>query len=198
MKQLRLLALAALAFTFVVPPLTQAADLSITAANVVPGARAKFVGGNTIAGATITAGQLLYLDSTAGTFKLADANASATTANVVGYAANSASAGQYIGVVMEDDDFTPGGTLSMTTGVYVLSATAGGIAPSADLATGHYPAVVLIAKSTTKAIFKIVRGSAALSLLNLPHDSRIPSLAIVIRHSGFVIPRRENDLALAA
>lgn len=198
MKHLRLLALAALAFTFVVPPLTHAADLSITAANVVPGARAKFVGGNTLAGATITAGQLLYLDSTAGTFKLADANASATTANVVGYAANSASAGQYIGVVMEDDDFTPGGTLSMTTGLYVLSATAGGIAPSADLATGYYPAVVMIAKSTTKAIFKITRGSAALSLLNPPHDSPAHRFAFGQRPARFVSPRRESEIALAA
>jgi hypothetical protein len=113
---LKSLCLAALAFTFVVPPLTtQAADLSITAASVIPGARAKPSYGT--AGATITAGQLLYFDSTAGTYKLADANASATTAAVVGYAANNAGSGQPITVITEDDDFTVGATISMTAPV---------------------------------------------------------------------------------
>lgn len=138
-----------------------AADLSVTAANVVPGARAKTVVGT--AGATITAGQLLYFDSTAGTYKLADANASATTAAVVGIAASGASSGQPIVVITEDDDLTVGATLSMTAPVYCVSATAGGIAPVADVTTGWYPSVVFIAKSTSKAVFKIVKGTAAAS-----------------------------------
>lgn len=152
----------------------RAADLSVTAASVVPGPHPKFVDGT--AGATITQGQLLYYDSSAYTYKLADANASATTAAVVGYAANAASSGQPIRVITEDDDMTVGATLSMTAPVYCLSATAGGIAPVADLTTGYYPAVVLIAKSTSKAVFKIVRGTAAMSaLLDL---GRAPWLAV--------------------
>lgn len=139
----------------------RAADLSVTAANVVPGARAKTVVGT--AGATITAGQLLYFDSTAQTYKLADANASATTAAVVGIAASGASSGQPIVVITEDDDLTVGATLSMTAPVYCVSATAGGIAPVADVTTGWYPSVVFIAKSTSKAVFKIVRGIASAS-----------------------------------
>ena len=135
------------------------ADLSITAASVVPGSRARILPGT--AGATITAGQTVYLDSTTNTYKLADANSSAATAAVVGIAMNGASAGQPISVNVEDDDLTVGATLSMSAPVYVQSATAGGIAPSADIAAGWYPSVLFIAKSTTKAILKPFRGSAA-------------------------------------
>lgn len=158
MKHLtRLLALATL---FVLAVASHAADLSVTAASVVPGSKAK----TTVytAGATITAGQAVYFDSSAGTVKLADANASATTAAVIGIAANGASSGQPVSVITEDDDFTPGATLTTGT-VYILSATAGGIAPVADLTTGWYPGVVFIAKSTTKAVVKIARGPAASS-----------------------------------
>lgn len=161
MKHLRLFSAAFLAFTVV----AAAADLSITAANVVPGARVQPIYGT--AGVAITQGQLLYFDGTSKTYKLADSDASAATAAVVGYAASAASAGQPVVVIPEDDDMTVGATLSMTAPVYVLSGTAGGIAPSADLTTGWYPAVVLIAKSTTKASFKIIKGPAACAMLRL-------------------------------
>lgn len=200
MKHFRslLLLAAALAFTWITPPLASAADLSITAAKVIPGARAKQTYGT--AGVAITQGQLLYFDSSAGTYKLADANASATTAAVVGYAANAASTGQLVTVITEDDDMTVNDTalLSMTAPVYVLSGTAGGIAPSLDLTTGWYPAVVLIAKSTTKASFKIIKGPAACAMLHL--DLPAARFAFV-RLPGFdwsVLRREETELALAA
>ena len=138
-----------------------AADLSITTTSFVPGARAKSNIG--IAGATITIGQLLYFDSTAGTWKLADADASATASLVQAIAGSAAAAGQPVIYITEDDDLTLGATLSMSTPVYVLSGTAGGIAPSADISVGEYPAVSLIAKSTTKCVFKgaALRGAAA-------------------------------------
>lgn len=159
MKFLRSLLALALAFSLTLaPPAVHAADVSVTAANVVPGSRARIVTG--IAGATITAGQTLYLDSSTSTYKLADANASAATAAVVGIAVSGAASGQYVSVNVEDDDFTPGFTLTTGT-VYVLSATAGGIAPVGDLTTGHYPGIVLIAKSTSKAVLKIARGPVA-------------------------------------
>jgi hypothetical protein len=149
---LRILAVFALAISAL-----HATDLTVTAGSVVPGARAKTAVGT--AAATITAGQLVYL-TTAGTYNLADADASAAAANVVGIAASGASAGQPFVIVLEDDDLTVGATLSMVTPVYVLSGTAGGIAPTADIGAGDYPIVVLIAKSTTKAVFKIIRGPA--------------------------------------
>lgn len=141
-------------------------DVSITAANVLAGANAKKRTG--IAGATITAGQAVYEDSSDSfKFKLADANASAATAKCVGIALHGASSGQPLTIVEEDDDFTPGGTLSISAaaddGVYVLSGTAGGIAPIGDLASGWYPVIVGVAKSASKMNLKIVRGTAALT-----------------------------------
>lgn len=142
------------------------ADISVTAANVLASSQATIRRG--IAGATITAGQVVYEDSTASNkFKLADANASAATAAPVGIALHGAADGQPLAIATEDPDFTPGGTLSITAassnGVYVLSATAGGFCLAADLAAGHYPNVLMVAKSTTKAVLKIVHGTAALA-----------------------------------
>ncbi len=196
MKHLRFLLAAVLAFTWVLPPIVSATDLSITAANVIPGARTRPQDG--IAGATITQGQLLYFDSASGTYKLADADASATTAAVVGYAANAASAGQTVSVITYDDDMTVGATLSMSAPVYVLSATAGGISPSASLTTGMYPNVVLIAKSTTKAIFKIIQGSAACAMLHID----LPASRYASLRGGRFNPSRARiedvEIALAA
>lgn len=133
------------------------ADVTITAANVIPSANAVYQDGT--AGATITAGQVVYRDSTDGKYKLADANASPATANAVGIAAHGASNGQPLRVVIYDPDFTVGGTVAK--GVYVLSGTAGGIAPVADIVSGWYPVVVGVATSTTKMIVDLVRGTAA-------------------------------------
>lgn len=142
------------------------ADISITAANVLAGANAKTAYG--IAGATITAGQTLYADpSDSQKLKLADCDSSATTAACVGIALHGAASGQPIKYVYEDDDFTPGGTLSLSAaaddGIYVLSGTAGGIAPVGDIASGDYAVVIGVAKSATKMNLKIVRGGAALT-----------------------------------
>lgn len=153
---LRSLLFAAAAFAAL--PLV-AADLTVTAASFVPGARAKYVHGT--AGATITAGQAVTLNA-AGKYVLADAD-DAALYEVEGIAAHGASSGQPLAIVVEDDDLTLGATLSMVAPVYVLSSTAGGIAPTADISTGEYPVVLLIAKSTTKCILKprAIQGTAA-------------------------------------
>ena len=160
-------------------------NLSITTTSFVPGARAKKEIGT--AGATITIGQLLYYDSTAGTWKLADSNASATTAAVVAISASAAASGQPVIIITEDDDLTLGATLSMTAPIYVLSGTAGGIAPTADIATGWFPSAVLVAKSTTKCIFKAaaLRGTAAaISCPRAVLRSHRPSRSCAARASG--------------
>lgn len=158
MKTLRSFLLFA-AFAFLAASAT-ASDLSITASSFVPGSRAKTVTG--IAGVAITAGQLVYLDSSEQTYKLADANASAATAAVAGIAASSVSAGQFIVVITEDDDLTLGATLDMSYPFYICSATAGSIANANDTgAGGLYPVAVLVAKSTTKCVFKLgLKGTA--------------------------------------
>lgn len=134
------------------------ADIVVTAANVAHGANALIKVGT--AGATITAGQPVYLDSATGKYKLADNNLSAAAANAIGIALNGCSDGQPIQVVYDDDDFTPGATLTLGT-IYVLSATAGGIAPSADLASGNYMAILFVPKSTSKAVLKLLKSGVA-------------------------------------
>lgn len=159
-RSLLTLALVA-AITLGFTPAAQATDLTVTTTSFVTGADAKTKVGK--AGATITIGQLLYFDESAGTWKLADADASAAAAKCGGIAGSAAATGQDVIVVLEDDDLTPGATLSMSAPIYVVSGTAGGIAPVADVGEGDYASVILIAKSTSKCIFKpaAIRGTAA-------------------------------------
>lgn len=142
---------------------TFAADLSITAGSVIPGANARYYDG--IAGATLAQGQIVYADpADSGKLKLADANVAAHVAanvTVIGVMVNAGSAGQQVRCIIWDDDLTIGATVSMSAPVYVLSATAGGVAPSADISATMYPVVLFIAKSTTKVIFDPLRGTAA-------------------------------------
>jgi len=137
------------------------ADKSVTAANVLASANAKLARG--VAGETITAGQVLYKLSSDQRLYLADANASAATADAVGIALHGAALGQPIEYVEEDPDFSPGFTLVLSvaadSGVYVLSATPGGVAPMDDLAAAMFPVVLMVAKSTTKANLKIVKST---------------------------------------
>jgi hypothetical protein len=122
------------------------ADITITAANVVAGASAQYY--DTTAGATITAGQTVYIDaSDSNKAKLADANASSTTATVKGVALNGASSGQPV-KIQTSGSLTIGATIT-SGGVYVQSATAGGIAPVADLTTGWRTSIIGIGTSTS-------------------------------------------------
>lgn len=133
------------------------ADLTITAANVAAGANSTSVHG--VAGATITAGQAVYLDSTTGTYKLCDANASGT-ASCDGIALNGAASGQPLKVLTEGL-ITIGGTVAVGT-IYVVSETAGGICPSTDLATGEYVSVIGVA--TTTGIINVHRLNSGVAV----------------------------------
>lgn len=121
------------------------ADLSITAANVVPSSSAQYK--DATAGETIAAGQPFYLDSAdSNKAKLADATDAAKD-EAVAIAVNGASAGQPIRGVYFDDDFDPGATLTKVK-VYVVSPNSpGGIAPVDDLASGHYVTTLGIGKA---------------------------------------------------
>lgn len=125
------------------------ADLSITAANVAKGTSAKTENGT--AGATITAGQVVYLDqATTGEWLLADADSATAAARgtgKIGIALNNASDGQPI-TVQTDGNITIGAT--MTAGLaYFLSPTPGGIAPYGDVLSGDYVTLVGVSTSTT-------------------------------------------------
>lgn len=122
------------------------ADLTITAANVLALAGSTTTRGT--AGATITAGQAVYIDTADGLYKLADNNSATQAARIpTGIALNGASNGQPLGVLTLGP-ITIGAT--MTAGVaYYLSDTPGGICPVADLGSGEFPTVMGIATSTT-------------------------------------------------
>jgi len=134
------------------------ADISITAANVVAGSDAVRESGT--AGATVTAGQLVYLDTSDMKYKLADSNGASALRVPNGIALNGASNGQPLSI-QKGGDITIGGTL--TAGVaYYLSDTPGGICPVADLGSGEYPCIVGIAKSTSVLSVNIQPSGVAL------------------------------------
>jgi hypothetical protein len=133
------------------------ADLTITPASVVSG------GGTTrqgTAGATITAGQVVYLDSSDGKYKLADSDSGTAAARApVGIALHAASSGQPL-LVQYDGPVTIGATL--TPGLaYYLSKTAGGICPVADIASGGYATIIGIATSASVLDIKIHQSGVA-------------------------------------
>lgn len=134
-------------------------DISITATNVIAGTDANVAQGTS--GATITAGQAVYLDSTDSRYKLADSNSGTAAARQPkGIALHGASSGQPL-AVQTSGDITIGGTL--TAGVaYYLSDTPGGICPVADVGSGEYPCIIGIAKSTTVLDVNIQAAGVAL------------------------------------
>lgn len=134
-------------------------DISITAANVLKGSNAVTENGH--AGATITAGQLVYLDTSDNKYKLADANGAAALRTPRGVALNGASDGQPL-QVQTRGDITIGATL--TAGVtYYLSSDPGGICPLADVGSGEYACIVGIAKTTAVLSLGINASGATLS-----------------------------------
>lgn len=105
------------------------ADLTITATSVVPGADASVQQG--IAGETITAGNSLYIKAADGKLWKAQCDGTAEEATCVGVALNGAAPNQPVGYVTSGTVIIGATTSKATT--YVVSATAGGIAPQADL-----------------------------------------------------------------
>lgn len=132
------------------------ADLSVVAADVLPVLNTTIMRGT--AGATITAGQALYLNTSTGRYVQAQADDAATD-HVVGIAAHGASNGQPIQIIT-------GGTVdlgvTLTVGeIYVLSASAaGGIAPESDLTSTNYVSVIGVAQTADNMILSITNSAA--------------------------------------
>lgn len=108
------------------------ADITVTVANVQQSSSAKIKTGT--AAEAITAGQAVRRTSTGIALSQAD---DAATAGCDGIAVNNAAAGQPVSYVTEDGSFNPGATVVAGTVYVVSAAAAGGIAPLADLTTGH-------------------------------------------------------------
>lgn len=121
------------------------ADLSITVASVLAGAGARIDRKRTAAVA-ITAGQWVYRDGDS--YRLVDNNSATAAARVPdGIALNGAAAGQPL-AVQSGGEVTLGVVLTAGT-AYFASDTPGGMCAAGDLATGEYPCVLGIAKSTS-------------------------------------------------
>lgn len=135
------------------------ADLSITATAVTAGASAKVEHGT--AGATITAGQVVYKEAASATFKLADSDsATAEVKDAIGIALNGAAAGQPVAVA-KSGDVTMNAVLTAGS-AYYLSETPGGIQPAADLA-GEDVVQLGLAKSTTVLSLRIIAPGVTLA-----------------------------------
>jgi hypothetical protein len=128
------------------------ADITITDTSVAPGSGCVTTSGT--AGATITAGAPVYVDTAnSNVIKLADANASALTATVAGIAMHGASSGQPIAYAT--DGFVTYNAAFTASKAYILSNTAGAIAPIADHTTGWYMSLIGIAHTTTSLRLRI-------------------------------------------
>jgi hypothetical protein len=136
------------------------AALTQTAASVAPSSGAKRETRFNF-GATISAGQPIYLDSS-NTWQLADADVAAGAADVQAVAGNSGSAGQRCDAILEDSDFTHGLSGVAAGDTIWLYSTAGTYTKTAsDVVTGFYTSVVMIATSPTKAVLRITRSGVA-------------------------------------
>lgn len=127
------------------------AALSVTAANVLMSSAGTFLSQYT-AGATITAGQFVYLNSSS-QWALLDTDASTGPGcgvnDVRGIALDGAASGQPLVVCIKDPSFTTGAT--MTNGITIYgSTTAGGITMADIPTTAAYPVILGVAISTTK------------------------------------------------
>lgn len=121
-------------------------DLVLTPAEVLPGPGASMTSG--IAGVALAAGQVCYVNATK-ELDLADANGTAATALVKGIAMHAATAGQPVTMQRGGEVILGAAAALVVGGLYVLSSNPGMIAPSGDLAAGHYTTLLGVAVSAT-------------------------------------------------
>lgn len=138
------------------PSLVMAADLSITAANVdLPTSGTK----TTIVkfGEAVTEGQVVYKKTADSEYYKADCDVSLSSddeATVAGIVLTAAPAEGY-GVIVTSGIMDVGATLTPGAN-YVLSGTAGGIAPQADVAQNDWISGIGIAVATDKLYVRIL------------------------------------------
>lgn len=134
------------------------ADLTVTAASVLFTSGTKITG---VAGAAITAGQCLYLDSATSTLKLAQCDGTAAEADAVGIALHAAGSGQPVTYAATGSVINIGATTAKTT-TYLVAETAGGVAPQADISTSTRKIVRLGYATATDGSFVVdIRNTGA-------------------------------------
>ncbi len=122
------------------------ADLTVTATNVV------WVSGSSpilaVIGETITAGQSVYIKAADSRLWKAQADGTSAEATAVGIALVGGTAGQMGMYAPTGATINIGATTAKTT-TYLVSATAGGVCPQADISTtGHYHSRIGYATAT--------------------------------------------------
>ena len=132
------------------------AAFSITAANVLHSTSATVFTGT--AGATITQGQPLYLDTVTNTYKLAN---SLTNSPVAGIAMVGASANQDMVICSRDPNFAPGFTIN-TGNFVIVGNVAGQLNPVEDRATGWYVTSLGVGIGGNRINFYITGSNAAM------------------------------------
>jgi len=119
------------------------ADLAITALNVAMHATAPSTS-LVVYGEDVTHGQVVYRH-TDGTHKLAKSGGTKAEAAAVGIALTPGGANDS-GIIAQKGSIDLGATLTVGE-IYVLSETAGAIAPEADLVTGDYVTILGVASA---------------------------------------------------
>ncbi len=130
-------------------------DFNPAAAEVIPGSDA--ITEDIVAGEVLAAGDPYYFDATdSDKAKKADANASDATAKVRGLVVSQALAAGQRGVGQRAGSLTIGATAAIGAGaVVVLSATAGKLAPVADLAAGWRRTIIGVGKAANGLLLAI-------------------------------------------
>jgi len=105
-------------------------------------------------GATIAAGETVYLDAADNKYKLCDNNLSLAAATLRGIAITPGVDAGY-GLIATGGSIILVGTTAAVGETYFAGATAGQIVPDADLASGNYISRVGTASSTTQIILAI-------------------------------------------
>ena len=127
-----------------------AADIAVTAGSVLAASTATT--SDVTAGATITAGQVVYLDASDSNKAKLAITTTAATANARGISLHGASSGQPLKIVVAGN-LNPGGTVVVGK-VYIVSPNnAGGIAPITDTGAGQY--VTILGIGTTATAIKL-------------------------------------------
>lgn len=116
------------------------AELAITGTQVLSGADADFFQG--IAGESVTGGQMTYLDTLTNRIRLADANGSQDSAEIIGIALHEAAAEQPLRVQTAGNVLLGVTAAPVNSTVYILGALPGGIAPVADKLAGWYTSII--------------------------------------------------------
>ena len=138
------------------------ADISITAANVLKSSTGQVSVGT--AGATITAGQAVYIDTgDSNKIKLADADGTSPAFTLAGIALNAASSGQPVSFCTNDTaGFTIGATVAAGDVIW-LSPNPGGLTKTfADLLTTDKVVVIGVMLTTTTMNLTPIQGGAVL------------------------------------